>query len=30
VNGKRVERARLSDADRIVVGRTDVSFESPV
>jgi FHA domain-containing protein len=30
VNGKRVERARLTDADRIVLGRTDVSFESPV
>jgi Protein of unknown function (DUF3662)/FHA domain len=30
VNGKRVERARLTDADRIVIGRTDVSFESPV
>ena len=30
VNGKRVDRARLSDADRIVVGRTDLKFESPV
>jgi hypothetical protein len=30
VNGKRVDRARLTDADRIVVGRTDVSFETPV
>jgi predicted component of type VI protein secretion system len=30
VNGKRVDRARLTDADRIVLGRTDASFESPV
>ena len=29
VNGKRTERARLADEDRIVVGRTDVVFQNP-
>ena len=29
VNGKRVDRARLSNDDRIVVGRTDLVFERP-
>ncbi|MBD0317463.1 MAG: DUF3662 and FHA domain-containing protein [Thermoleophilia bacterium] len=29
VNGRRVERAKLSEADRIVLGRTELRFESP-
>jgi pSer/pThr/pTyr-binding forkhead associated (FHA) protein len=29
VNGRRVDRARLSDGDRIVLGRTEVVFGSP-
>ena len=29
VNGRRVERAKLSDGDRIVLGRTEVVFGSP-
>ena len=27
VNGRRVDRAKLTDADRIVLGKTDVTFE---
>jgi hypothetical protein len=29
VNGRRTERAKLSDDDRIVLGQTDVRFEAP-
>ena len=29
VNGRRVDRARLSNDDRIVLGRTDLVFEAP-
>ncbi|MBD0290747.1 MAG: DUF3662 and FHA domain-containing protein [Thermoleophilia bacterium] len=29
VNGRRVERAKLTEADRVVLGRTELRFESP-
>jgi len=29
VNGRRVDRARLSDSDTVIVGRTDLVFENP-
>jgi Protein of unknown function (DUF3662)/FHA domain len=29
VNGRRVDRARLTGSERVVLGRTDVSFEPP-
>jgi hypothetical protein len=29
VNGRREQRARLKDGDRIVIGRTDLGFEQP-
>ena len=29
LNGRRVDRARLSHSDRVVLGRTDLVFENP-